>query len=152
MNSPAEKLQNLEKIGSLKREPTSREEIQGFLSAARTYLQDSQNPGNSPASRFQLAYSAAHALALVALRAHGYRPAQSKGHRAIVFQSLPITVGADESIWVTLDKAHTRRNASEYEGIVEATESDATDLALTAQTLYDLLLSWLQKNRKGLEC
>lgn len=75
MNSPAEKLKNLEKVGSLKREPTSREEIQGFLSGAHTYLQDSQNLANSAASRFQLAYSAAHALALVALRAHGYRPA-----------------------------------------------------------------------------
>lgn len=131
----------------LKREPTSREEIQDFLAGALTYLQDSKNLGNSAASRFQLAYSAAHALALVALRAHGYRPTQGKGHRAIVFQTLPLTVGADESIWVTLDKAHTRRNASEYEGIVEATESDAADLALTTQKLYDLLLSWIQKNR-----
>jgi len=150
MPSPAEKLKNLEKIGSLKSEPTSREEIRGFLSGALVYLQDSQNLGNSAASRFQLAYSAAHALALVALRAHGYRPAQSRGHRTIVFQTLPLTLGADESIWVTLDKAHTRRNASEYEGIIEASDTDATDLALTAQKLYDLLTSWIQTNRPEL--
>jgi uncharacterized protein (UPF0332 family) len=150
MTSPAEKLSNLEKVGALKREPTSREEIQGFLDGARTYLQDSKNLGNSAASRFQLAYSAAHALALVALRAHGYRPAQAKGHRAIVFQTLPLTVGADESIWVTLDKAHTRRNTSEYEGIIEVSESDATDLAHIAQHLHDLLLSWLKENRPEL--
>ena len=91
-----------------------------------------------------------NALALVALRAHGYRPAQSRGHRTIVFQTLPLTLGADESIWVTLDKAHTRRNASEYEGIIEASDTDATDLALTAQKLYDLLTSWIQTNRPEL--
>jgi hypothetical protein len=150
MNSSAEKLQNLEKVGSLKREPTSKEEIQGFLTGARDYLRDSRNPANSAAGRFQLAYGAAHALALAALRIHGYRPAQGKGHRAIVFQTLPLTVGADESIWVTLDKAHTRRNASEYEGIVEATESDATDIALTAQRLHDLLVSWMLRHHPDL--
>jgi hypothetical protein len=40
-------------------------------------------------SRFDLAYNAAHALCLAALRWHGYRPT----NRYIVFQGLPHTLG-----------------------------------------------------------
>lgn len=40
-------------------------------------------------SRFDLAYNAAHALALAALRARGYR----SDNRYVVFQALPHTLG-----------------------------------------------------------
>lgn len=82
---PSENLRNLEKRGLLKSEPTSRKEIGGFLKAAETYLKDSKQPGLSAASRFMLAYDAAHSLALAGLRTHDYRPSGEEGHRAIVF-------------------------------------------------------------------
>ena len=64
------------------------------------------------ASRFDLAYNAAHALSLAALRFHGYR----SENRYIVFQVLQDTLQLPPSLWRVLDQAHARRNRAEYEG------------------------------------
>lgn len=60
-----------------------------------------------------LAYNAAHALCLAALRWHGYRPANK---RYIVFQALPDTLGLGPEVWRVLARAHEIRNRSECEG------------------------------------
>lgn len=69
----------------------------------------------SAESRFDLAYNAAHALALAALRQQGYR----SDRRYLVFQVLPHTLGAPASIWRLLSKCHGERNQTEYEGLGE---------------------------------
>ncbi len=86
----------------------------GFLRAAEDFLADSKNAQNRVATRFGLAYDAAYALAHAALRSHDLRPTQDKGHRFIVFQCLVHTANAPPEVWVTLSKAHNRRNASVY--------------------------------------
>lgn len=87
MTSP--ELENLAKIGKLKREPPNDEEIAGLLRFAEERLDDAGRGDLSYSSRFDLAYNAAHALALVALRRFGYR----SDNRYLVFQALPRTVG-----------------------------------------------------------
>lgn len=82
MTSP--ELDNLVKIGKLKREPPSDEETAGLLRSAEERLNDACRTDLSYASRFDLAYNAAHALALVALRRAGYR----SDNRYLVFQAL----------------------------------------------------------------
>ncbi len=52
-------------------------------------LMDAENTSLSLDSHFDLAYSAAHALCLAALRHHGHRPSK----RYIVLQQLPDTLG-----------------------------------------------------------
>ena len=86
-------LENLAKIGQLKKEPPDRVELEGLLQAGRNKLKDAANASNSFESRFDLAYNAAHALSLAALRRHGYR----SGNRYLVFQVLPHTLGHSES-------------------------------------------------------
>lgn len=66
-------LDNLVRSGGLKIEPPDQRECKGLAESARDRLNDARNPTLSFASRFDLAYSAAHALALTALRLHGYR-------------------------------------------------------------------------------
>jgi hypothetical protein len=61
--------------------------------------------------RFDLAYNAAHALALAALRWHGYRSER----RYIVFQCLTHTLNLSPEQWRVLDQAHRKRNVAEYE-------------------------------------
>jgi hypothetical protein len=78
-------------------------------------------------SRFDLAYSAAHALCLAALRHQGYRPSR----RYIVFQPLPDTLGLGPDVWRVLAKCHDMRNRTEYEGAVDVDERLVADL-LTA--------------------
>ena len=73
----------------LKAEPPDTAETAGLLRTGRARLMDAGNAALSLESRFDLAYNAAHALCLAALRRQGYRPSQ----RYIVFQVLPHTLG-----------------------------------------------------------
>ncbi|MDQ5904325.1 MAG: hypothetical protein QG672_1918 [Pseudomonadota bacterium] len=66
-----------------------------------------------------------------------------------MFQTLGVTIGASQQLWVTLDRYHTRRNASEYGGMVEASASEAEDLLAAAQELHALFRDWLARNRPG---
>ncbi len=106
-------LANLASTGLLKEEPPVREEIVGLLRTAAVRLEDARKTTNAPESRFDLAYNAAHAFALAALRLHGYRTDK----RYVVFQALPHTLGVDTPTWRLLDRCHRERNATEYEGI-----------------------------------
>ena len=62
-------LENLVKINQLNSEPPDKNEFKGLVKGAVDRLNDSQLEALSFASRFDLAYSAAHGLALAALRA-----------------------------------------------------------------------------------
>lgn len=55
-------LDNLVKIGKLKREPPTREEFEGLVGSARKRLADARNEGLAPESRFDLAYRAVISL------------------------------------------------------------------------------------------
>ena len=68
-----DKLENLVKIRQLKAETATKEEIAGLLRSGAVRLADAKNGDLSKESRFDLAYNAAHALSLAALRDAGYR-------------------------------------------------------------------------------
>ena len=61
-------LENLARSGGLKAEPPDHKECEGLLRSAIDRLKDAHNPALSFASRFDLAYNAAHAPGLTALR------------------------------------------------------------------------------------
>jgi hypothetical protein len=62
MTSP--NLENLAKIGKLKKERVSQTEFDGLVKSGCARLADSRTPSLSIESRFDLAYNASHALAL----------------------------------------------------------------------------------------
>ncbi len=96
----------------------SETEIQGLLSSGLRRLQDAINAELSLESRFDLAYNAAHAFALAALRFHGYRSES----RYLVFQCLQHTIALPTEQWRILDQAHRKRNLAEYEGDMDVDE------------------------------
>ena len=61
-------LENLVRIGTLKKEPGTQVEFESLVRSGRARLNDAQNETNSIEGRFDLAYNAAHALCLAALR------------------------------------------------------------------------------------
>jgi|SRR5258706_10019324 len=130
---PIEQLEALAKTGILKREPPVPDEIEGLIRTASARLLDAQKTTNSPESRFDLAYNAAHALALAALRSHGYRAEK----RYIVFQALPHTLGVSAATWRLLDRCHRDRNATEYEGMSGVDEKLLAGLLDAARELLD---------------
>jgi len=108
----------------LKPEAPDAAEFAGLRRSASARLGDAANANLSLESRFDLAYNAAHALCLAALRWQGYRSA----NRYIVFQLLPHTLGLGPEVWRVLAKCHDIRNRGEYEGDLEVTERLVTDL------------------------
>jgi hypothetical protein len=113
-----EKLDNLVKIGQLKAENATPDEIAGLIRSGLARLKDSKNNSLCIESRFDLAYNAAHALSLAALRYHGYRSES----RYLVFQCLRYTLDLPNEQWRVLDQAHRKRNIAEYEGNIDVDE------------------------------
>lgn len=107
-----EALENLADRGHLKREAVTAAEFNGMVGAARKLLADAQKQGLASESRFDLAYGAAHRLALAALRHAGYR----SENRYMVFQALPHTVGTTAAVMRIFSKCHDVRNLAEYQG------------------------------------
>ena len=110
-----DKLENLVRIGQLKAEPATEEEVAGMLRSGVVRLADAKNESLSTESRFDLAYNAAHALSLVALRKAGYRSES----RYLVFQCTQHTLDLEAEHWRVLDEAHRKRNLAEYEGDID---------------------------------
>ena len=125
-------LDNLVKIGKRKREPASPRALQGLRASALARLEDASRSDLRFDSRFDLAYSAAHALALYALRRLGYR----SDNRYLVFQTLPHTAGLAPQTWRVLAKAHERRNLAEYEGHLEPDEQLLAELIAATVRLH----------------
>src|SRR5512143_1123110 len=105
-------LDNLVRIGKLKAELPAQSEFDGLVRSGMVRLRDAENAALSLESRFDLAYNAAHALSLAALRWHGYR----SDNRYLVFQCLAHTLQLPPEQWRVLDQAHRKRNVAEYEG------------------------------------
>lgn len=66
-------LENLARIGQLKKEPGGALDVGRLLAMARKHLNDARRESNSIEGRFISAYSVGHAAGLAALRWHGYR-------------------------------------------------------------------------------
>ena len=112
------KLDSLVQIGTLKAELPAESEIAGLIRSGLVRLTDAEREEVSLESRFDLAYNAAHALALAALRILGYRSES----RYLVFQCLQHTLDLPKEQWRVFDAAHRKRNLAEYEGAVDIDE------------------------------
>jgi hypothetical protein len=142
---PSPQLDNLVRIGQLKAERVVQAELDGLMRSGAARIRDAENEQLSAESRFDLAYNAAHAFSLAALRFHGYR----SENRFLVFQSLQHTLNLSPQKWRVLDQAHKKRNRVEYEGSVDidvsllqamirvAREVEAAVIALGSPTRTD---------------
>jgi hypothetical protein len=102
-----------------------------MLKSARRGLTDSQNESIETDSQFDLAYEAAHKLALAALRSHGYR----SENRITVFQTLVHTLGTNKTDLQIFLKAHNERNLAAYEGRVDIDEKLLKELIAATKRL-----------------
>jgi hypothetical protein len=129
-------LENLSGPGRpLSAEAPDADEISGLIRSGKARLQDATAAQLSIEGRFDLAYNAAHALCLAALRRQGYRAS----NRYIVFQVLPHTLGLGPEVWRVLDKCHNMRNRGEYEGLLDLDERLVEDLIKAARAVSALL-------------
>jgi hypothetical protein len=140
-------LDNLEKIGRLKRHISSRGEIGDLLAAARRNLSDARAENISTENRFDAAYKCVMQCALAALMANGFRPdTKLPGHHQTVIQSLPKTVGLSAARVAVLDTLRNKRNLADYTGKLIDLASLKTCIA-EAERLLDETGAWLTANR-----
>ena len=133
MTSP---LENLAGPGKpLVAEPHDEAQFQGLLRSGLARFKDARNQALSVETRFDIAYNAAHALCLAALRRKGYRAR----HRYIVFQVLPQTLGLGPEVWRVLAKAHDVRNLAEYEGDADVDERLVLDVIAACEAVASTL-------------
>lgn len=131
-------LENLSGAGkALKAEPPDAVEIEGLVRTGMARLADARNVSLALESRFDLAYNAAHALSLAALRLKGYRAT----NRYIVLQVLPHTLGMGAEVWRVLDMCHNKRNRGEYEGLLEVDDRLVSDLITATDRVAEALTS-----------
>jgi hypothetical protein len=114
----------LERISKLKAELADPRELANLLHSAEVRLEDARQFLLSLDSRFDLAYNAAHAASLTALRAHGFR----SENRFLVPKCLEHTLGFTPQQWRLLDQAHKKRNLAEYEGELDITVNFVNEL------------------------
>lgn len=132
-----EPLDNLAGPGKpLRSETPDAQELAGLMRTGRARLHDASHASLALESRFDLAYNAAHALCLAALRQRGFRPANN---RYIVFQVLPHTLGLGPEVWRVLNRAHTLRNQTEYEGVLDVDERFVQDLLKAVRAVAERL-------------
>ncbi|MNM44359.1 hypothetical protein [Pseudomonas sp. MAG733B] len=130
-----ENLENLVRSGGLKAEPPDRKECEGLLRSATDRLKDAHSSALSFASRFDLAYNAAHALALTAMRLQGFR----SDRRYLVFQCLVHTLGLNKIQVRLFALCHERRNLAEYEGYMDVDETLLAELLAATDALLLLV-------------
>jgi hypothetical protein len=126
-----QELDNLVRVRQLNAEPPTQEEFTGMVTSAKTKLVDAQNEDLAGDSQFDLAYGAAHRLALAALRHAGYR----SENRITVFQTLAHTVGTVPADIQVFLRAHNERNLMEYQGRMDIDEQLLVDLIRCTKTL-----------------
>jgi len=119
-------LENLLRINQLNKEPSDKNEFDGLVKAGVDRLNDSQIGALSFSSRFDLAYGAAHGLALAALRASGCR----SDKRYLVFQCLAYTTDLNKAQIRLFSRCHEKRNLAEYEGHYESDEQLLNELII----------------------
>ena len=129
----AAQLENLVRIGQLRREAPVADELTGLKRLGRVAARRCHAPDLSFASRFDLAYKAAHALAPHCLRRAGYRSTT----RLTVFQALAHTSRLEPAQWRVLVTAHQRRNLAEYEGHMDVDDRLLDGLLSAARALLE---------------
>ena len=127
------KLDRLVDTGQMKKEPGDQAEFDGLVHSGRTRLNDARQETLSIEGRFDLAYNAAHALSLAALRWNGYR----SDSRYVVFLCLPHTLHVGPEVWRVLSHCHSLRNRGKYEGMLDITEQLISDLVQAAEIVLE---------------
>ena len=140
-------LENLLKINKLQTHNPSREAVLRLLQAAARNIVDARIAEISGETRFDAAYKCIMQCAMVALWANGYRTSTSQpGHHQVAIQTLPITIGLEQSTVIVLDALRKQRNINDYEGDPISNQA-VVECIKQAEQLYKVVAAWLAINR-----
>jgi hypothetical protein len=143
-------LANLLKINQLQVHNPSRDAVQCLLEAAKRNLADAHIVEISAENQFDAAYKCIMQCAMLALWVNGYRTSTSQpGHHQTAIQTLPTTIGLEQTTVIVLDALRKQRNVSDYEGD-PISDQAVIECIKQAEQLYQNISAWISKNRADL--
>ena len=143
-------LANLLKINKLQAHNPSRDAVHRLLEAANRNLTDAHITEISAENRFDAAYKCIMQSAMLALWVNGYRTSTSQpGHHQTAIQTLPTTIGLEQTTVIVLDALRKQRNVSDYEGD-PISDQTVIECIKQAENLYQNISAWISKNRADL--
>ena len=131
------------------RVPPAKAELDNLRSIVRRSLKDVVAPGLSADARFVMAYDAARTLALIVVRAEGYRP-RSAGAHYFTFLALETADPAFAALSVYFDGCRIKRNVSEYDFAGGISDTDADGLLATVQQFAVEAEAWVKTHHPHL--
>jgi hypothetical protein len=137
--------------GWLKKEPTSRDEINGLLTIVERDMKDARVTAISEDRRFEAGFNAVRTLANVALRACGYRTSTQAGHHLKTIESLELTIQADSRLINRIKAFSKKRNATSYDSAGNVSSEELESVIKTTAELREKVTVWLQKNHPDLQ-
>lgn len=129
----------MEAAGDLEPLAHSPEEIDSLLRMAGRRLADAQLDQLSPESRIVNAYQCVLACAKCALRLFDYRVASGSRHHYLTLETLAETLEITPSGLSFAQGLRRKRNRDEYEGTLDASDSEAEEAAEFAKMMFAAL-------------
>jgi len=130
--------------------PPSKAELDDLRSIVTRSLKDVTAAANLSAdARFTMAYDAARTLALIIVRAAGYRPRSVGGHYN-TFLALEAADAAFAALSAYFDGCRMKRNDCEYGFAGGVTDSDADGLLKTVQQFAIDAEAWVKVHHPNL--
>lgn len=124
--------------------------IKRLLEAAWRNISDSNVAAVSNENRFDSAYKAILQMANAALQIHGYRTPTSKpGHHMTMLQTLPLTLGVENSTLIVLDTLRKQRQVVDYSGDL-VSPGTVKEAIAQAKKLQSHMRGWLEKHHPEL--
>ena len=143
-------LANLLKINKLQVHSPSRDAVHRLLEAAKRNLADAHITEISAENRFDAAYKCIMQCAMVALWVNGCRTSTSQpGHHQTAIQTLPTTIGLEQTTVIVLDALRKQRNVSDYEGD-PISDQAVIECIKQAELLHQNTSAWISKNQADL--
>lgn len=130
-------------------EPTSKAELENLRSIVIRSLKDVTAHGLSADTRYVLAYDAARTLALIVVRAEGYRPRSIGGHYN-TFLALGAADPAFHALSVYFDSCRMKRNDCEYDFAGGVSDTDVDSLLETVQKFALDVEVWINARHQHL--
>ena len=141
----------LEQQRRVAKEPTTKSEIDELRALADRNLQDAALPQLSADGRFSMAYNTARTLAIVVIRAAGYRVKPTGGAHYNTFLALPLAMGLNlETLAAYFDQCRQSRNDLLYEAASVVSDSDAKELFDKVTGFRRSVEEWLSANHASL--
>ena len=128
---------------------TTKAELDNLRSIVARSLKDVTAPGLSADARFIMAYDAGRTLALIVVRAAGYRPRTVGGHYN-TFVALETADPAFATLSAYFDGCRIKRNASEYDFAGGISETDADGLLTTVRQFAIDAEAWVKAHQPNL--